>query len=1179
MNKYVKYMSILIMLMAFAATAAAAAQPVITAVTTDTPTASSVNITWTTDENSNSLVKYGDTSGTYPDNRSSGVMEISHSIELTGLNANMTYYYVVNSTNATGSSNESSVDHFTTASAADTTAPVITAVTAGTPTASSVNITWTTDENSNSLVKYGIISGTYPDNISSETMEISHSIELTGLNANTTYYYVVNSTDGSGNSNEGGELNFMTGAGSSSDTTPPTISDLENTTTPDTATITWTTNEDSDSLVKYDTDSGAPYEYNKSSDTPEQDHSIKLTGLEADTTYYFKVNSTDGSGNSIESSQSTFKTKPSGHSTGYRVWEEGMDTTYTWDARSFTGFYYDLDDDTSTEKLIVHNIDRNIEEGDLEYVTEAADIDFECSEWGKYKVIGFMAEKYFAGYGSETKDKITSDTISLVSKDMLSKVLIDEDEKHTISTGASLELEDGYELKIIQLDTDGNQAQIELLKNGKSVDTDIVRSPDTYVYTKDLGKLDDVPLVAVNINSVFSGTESDMLVIEGIFQISDGPISVDTGNDYGDMEIKSSSGYTIKMENTDAIDLEEGEIVDIMGNLKFLVADDSSTLRFALYEEITEPGTHDIRGTVYNTTEKPTWDHMNFEGFYYDIDDNLGTERLVVEECSGNTIPENKLVYITEPDSVGFDLGRWGSYEVIGFMAEKYFAGYGSGTKKELTSDTLSLISKDMLSKVLVDVEDDRMISTGASLPLCEGYELKIIQLDTDGGQAQLELLKNGKSVDTDIVRSPDTYVYTKDLGKLDDVPIIAIRIGNVFSGTETDMVTIEGAFQISDDPISIDTGDEYGDMEITSASSSGITMKNKENDIDLEGDETIMITDTIGFKVSEDEDRYYLFVRRTIGSLDSLEIEFSETPVVDEELTITVTAASDGDPVEGVEVTFEGENLGLTDSDGKVRFTSEEAGTFTIRAAKKDYDSASEDVRILTEEEVVEDKLEIAMLEEVEPGEDVVIKVTSDGDAIEGASVIWDGEDIGETDETGSLTYTTEDAGTYTVTASKAGYLNASEEIKVAFPSAEFELADLTFPAEVSANKKFTITVDVTNTGDADGTYLAELMVDGTAADSTSVDLDAGETTTVEFTHKISKAGTYTIEIGSESGEVAVTKAESNTALVAAALIVLAALGAIGYVLISSAPEGGWTVERLIEAIKDKFRKGGERL
>ncbi|MCL7411498.1 MAG: fibronectin type III domain-containing protein [Methanosarcinaceae archaeon] len=38
----------------------------------------------------------------------------------------------------------------------------------------------------------------------------SHSISLTGLTANTTYYYVVNSTDPSGNSNQSIEHNFTT---------------------------------------------------------------------------------------------------------------------------------------------------------------------------------------------------------------------------------------------------------------------------------------------------------------------------------------------------------------------------------------------------------------------------------------------------------------------------------------------------------------------------------------------------------------------------------------------------------------------------------------------------------------------------------------------------------------------------------------------------------------------------------------------------------------------------------------------------------------------------------------------------------------------------------------------------------------------------------------------------------
>jgi len=500
------------------------------------------------------------------------------------------------------------------------------------------------------------------------------------------------------------------------------------------------------------------------------------------------------------------------------------------------------------------------------------------------------------------------------------------------------------------------------------------------VYTEDLGELDDVPLVVVHIDSVFAGAESDMLTIDGIFQISDDIIPVDMGEDYGEMEIQSASGYTITMENSDYIDLVEGEIVDIMGNLKFLVAD-NDTLRFALYEEITEPGTYDIRGTVYDTNDPPTtWDHMNFEGFYYNIDDDLGTETLVVEECSGNTIPEDGLVYETTAQLVDFNLSRWGSFKIVGFMAEPYFAGYDEDvTDGDITNDNINLLSKDMLSKVLIDVEDNRMISTGASLQLLqleEGYELKLIQLDVDEGQAQIELLKNGRSVDTEIVNSPDTYVYTKDLGKLDDVPIIVVYIGNVFAGTESDMVTIEGVFQISDGPISVESGYEYGEMMITSASGDKITMKNKENEIDL-CDETVMIMGDIGFMTSDDGDRHCPFVRRTIGSIASLKIELPESMLVGEETTITVTA--DGFPVEGTYVTFDCEYIGSTDSNGEVRFTPDAAGTFTVTASKMNYDSASITVRIMSGSTATADAV-IALQLAVSGGWDADADVNGDG-------------------------------------------------------------------------------------------------------------------------------------------------------------------------------------------------------
>ena len=698
-------------------------------------------------------------------------------------------------------------------------------------------------------------------------------------------------------------------------------------------------------------------------------------------TGYWNVSAVASNANGADMQTWWWAVTPGGHATGNRIWdanrEPPMDLDYMWDARSCTGFYYDIDDDISTETLTIHLgscTDRTIDEGDLKYITAAADIDFEYNNWGSYKLIGFMAENYFAGYEAKNTD-ITNENIRLISKDMLTKVLIDEDEKHTISTGASLELREGYELKIIRLDIDGGQAQIELVKNGKSVDTEIVTSPDDYVYEKDLGKLDDVPLVVVHIDNVFAGTESDMLVINGIFQISDDFIPVDMGEDYGEMEIQSASGYTITMENSDDIDLEAGEIVDIMGNLKFLVAD-NDTLRFALYKKITGLGTHDIRGTVYTTTETPTWTPMNFEGFYYDIDEDLGTGRLAIKE-SGTSIGEDKLVYTTTVQSVTFDYSRWGKYDVIGFMDEKYFAGYNTQTDNDITDDSISLVSNKMLSKVLIDSDRKHAVATGASLELGEGYELKIIQLDVSGGKAEIELIRNGKSVDTSLIgNTPETYTYTRDIGAVDDVPLIAIRVDSVFAGTESNMLVINGVFQISEDYKSVEAGDRYVEMEIKSTSSTGITMKNPD-DIDLnEGGNTIIMGD-IGFMTSDGGDRYCPFVRRTVGPIAALEIELPESLIVGEESVITVT--SYGTPVEGAHVRFAGGNLGSTDSNGEVRFTPDTAGTFMITAIKENYDFAYIAVRIVSGSTAAADAM-IALQLAVSGGWDGEADVSDDG-------------------------------------------------------------------------------------------------------------------------------------------------------------------------------------------------------
>jgi hypothetical protein len=92
------------------------------------------------------------------------------------------------------------------------------------------------------------------------------------------------------------------------DTNPPVISSVSYSTTNTTATITWTTNENSTSVVNY----GATSSYGTASTSASSvtSHSVTLTGLTHSTPYHFQVLSTDASGNNSVSTDYTFITAP-----------------------------------------------------------------------------------------------------------------------------------------------------------------------------------------------------------------------------------------------------------------------------------------------------------------------------------------------------------------------------------------------------------------------------------------------------------------------------------------------------------------------------------------------------------------------------------------------------------------------------------------------------------------------------------------------------------------------------------------------------------------------------------------------------------------------------------------------------------------------------------------------------
>lgn len=180
----------------------------------------------------------------------------------------------------------------------DITPPTITSVSSSQITTTGATITWTTDKLSNSTVYYsqsatspGTDKSSYAHSVGVPSMVTDHSVTLSGLDPNSPYYFLVESTDASNNIADLTDVDtytFNTARGPViSNVTAPSLFDTE-------ATITWNTDLASDSYVTYslNPDLSSPIGTVGSASLVSA-HSVTLTGLTRGTKYYYYVSSTD----------------------------------------------------------------------------------------------------------------------------------------------------------------------------------------------------------------------------------------------------------------------------------------------------------------------------------------------------------------------------------------------------------------------------------------------------------------------------------------------------------------------------------------------------------------------------------------------------------------------------------------------------------------------------------------------------------------------------------------------------------------------------------------------------------------------------------------------------------------------------------------------------------------------
>jgi hypothetical protein len=183
---------------------------------------------------------------------------------------------------------------------------------------------------------------------------------------------------------------------------------------------------------------------------------------------------------------------------------------------------------------------------------------------------------------------------------LLSMVLIDSDEqKPPITKNSVIRLEEGYELRVVDIQSDRDAVLLSLARNGDViVPTWVVdiNGPDsgTYWYNKSFENT-DIVTIAVHFKDAYRDGERELVTVDGIWQVSDNFIKVEPGmkkelmriSDVGTSDV---NGY-IKMDNDgEPILITKNKLVRLMDGFYIRMSDQqdispSNPLRYYLYKE------------------------------------------------------------------------------------------------------------------------------------------------------------------------------------------------------------------------------------------------------------------------------------------------------------------------------------------------------------------------------------------------------------------------------------------------------------------------------------------------------------------------------------------------------------------------------------------------------------------
>ncbi len=273
---------------------------------------------------------------------------------------------------------------------------------------------------------------------------------------------------------------------------------------------------------------------------------------------------------------------------------------------TFPGFYYDIDENKSYEELnIVFSENHTIKAGNATYISRVHGDE-----------ISLLGARY-----------------KVINAGMLTKILMKHASK-TLNLSEKWIIGNDYSLYLRLISSKGDLAMLELRKGSRVLDSKLM-GRGVYQYKAKLAgatvtvfraRVDEITLNSVKLKEVEL--------------YSDEPVILKVGDTIGDFDITNVSSSKIVMKNSFPIEIQDGVLI-LGGSIKFRVIDDMA-FPYAMSGEIHGTPHKITPGSVVNING------LNYPGFYYDFENNISTEELIMNISYNATVERGEAVYITK---------------------------------------------------------------------------------------------------------------------------------------------------------------------------------------------------------------------------------------------------------------------------------------------------------------------------------------------------------------------------------------------------------------------------------------------------------------------------------------------------------------------------------------------------